>query len=89
MLVREFPLHMIIRIWDTYLAEGDGGFSDFHTYVCTAFLSHWSAQLRSMDFSDGLMFLQAPPTAEWRLQDLEVLLSEAFVWKSLFDGSKR
>lgn len=84
MLLREFPLHMIIRIWDTYLAEGDGGFSDFHTYVCAGFLSKWSHQLLAMDFSDMLLFLQDPPTHTWSLNDLEVLLSEAFVWKSLF-----
>lgn len=48
LLLREFPLHVIVRMWDTYLAEG--AFSDFHIYVCAAFLSRWSRQLLEMDF---------------------------------------
>lgn len=34
LLVRELPVSITIRLWDTYVAEGPTGFSDFHTYVC-------------------------------------------------------
>ena len=88
LLMREFPLSMIIRMWDTYLAEGDGGFTDFHTYVCAAFLAKWSVQLQTLDFGEMLLLLQNPPTSTWSLIDLEVLLSEAYVWKSLFHDAK-
>uniref|UniRef100_A0A915DYZ1 Rab-GAP TBC domain-containing protein n=1 Tax=Ditylenchus dipsaci TaxID=166011 RepID=A0A915DYZ1_9BILA len=37
LLMRELPLQATIRLWDTYLSEKDG-FSEFHTYVCAAFL---------------------------------------------------
>lgn len=33
------------------------------------------------------MFLQALPTREWTEKDIELLLSEAFIWQSLFRGS--
>lgn len=33
------------------------------------------------------MFLQALPTREWGAKDIELLLSEAFIWQSLFRGS--
>lgn len=33
------------------------------------------------------MFLQALPTGEWTEKDIELLLSEAFIWQSLFRGS--
>lgn len=88
LLMREFPLPMVIRMWDTYLAEGDGGFSDFHTYVCAAFLAKWSGQLQRLEFSEMLLLLQSPPTATWSIADLEVLLSEAYVWKSLFHHAR-
>ena len=39
-----------IRMWDTYMAEGQSGFSEFHLYVCAAFLVKWSEQLQKMDF---------------------------------------
>lgn len=40
-----------------------------------------------MDFQEVMMFLQALPTREWTEKDLELLLSEAFIWQSLFRGS--
>jgi hypothetical protein len=51
LLMRELPLTTTIRMWDTYLAEGSSeGFSEFHVYVCAAFLVKWSTQLQKMDF---------------------------------------
>jgi TBC1 domain family member 2 len=41
-----------------------------------------------MDFQEVMMFLQALPTREWTEKDLELLLSEAFIWQSLFRGSR-
>jgi hypothetical protein len=35
-----------------------------------------------------MMFLQSLPTQDWTEKDIELLLSEAFIWKSLFAGSK-
>lgn len=34
------------------------------------------------------MHLQALPTQEWTEKDIEILLSEAFMWKSLFHDSQ-
>lgn len=49
LLMREVPVRNTIRMWDTYLAE-EQGFSEFHLYVCAAFLVKWSEQLVKMDF---------------------------------------
>ena len=40
-----------------------------------------------MDFQEVMMFLQALPTRDWTEKDIELLLSEAFIWQSLFKGS--
>jgi hypothetical protein len=40
-----------------------------------------------MDFQEIMMFLQALPTRKWTEKDIELLLSEAFIWQSLFRGS--
>ena len=53
LLMREVSIKCIIRMWDTYLAE-EQGFSDFHLYVCAAFLVKWSEQLMKMDFQVSL-----------------------------------
>ena len=84
LLLREFRLHTIVRLWDSYLAEGGDGFKTFHVYVCAAFLLKWKRELQLLDFQDLLVFLQSPPTSTWTDQDVELLVAEAFVLKNLF-----
>lgn len=84
LLMRELPLALIVRMWDTYLSESPLGFNNFHVYVCAAFLSKFSAQLKQMEFQDILLFLQSPPTLSWTNKDVELMLSEAFIWQSLY-----
>lgn len=55
--------------------------------MCAAFLVKWSDRLLKMDFQEIMMFLQALPTRDWTEKDIELLLSEAFIWQSLFKGS--
>lgn len=50
LLMRELSLRNTIRMWDTYMSEGSEGFSDFHLYVCAAFLVKWSDKLKKMEF---------------------------------------
>lgn len=71
---------------DDVVQSEDRGFSDFHLYVCAAFLVKWSDQLVKMDFQEIMMFLQALPTKDWTEKDIELLLSEAFIWQQLFQG---
>ena len=101
LLMREINIRSTIRMWDTYMVRSrhlarspcsraqaeENGFSQFHLYVCAAFLVKWSDQLVKMSFQEILMFLQALPTREWTEKDIELLLSEAFIWQSLFRGS--
>ncbi|GAA5811905.1 GTPase-activating protein [Mucor flavus] len=88
LLMRELPLRSTIRMWDTYLAEGSSeGFSEFHVYVCAAFLVKWSHQLQKLDFQGVMIFLQQLPTQGWQEKDVELLLSEAYMWKTLFHNA--
>ncbi|KXJ87667.1 GTPase-activating protein gyp1 [Microdochium bolleyi] len=86
LLMREISVQNTIRMWDTYLAE-EQGFSEFHLYVCAAFLVKWSSKLLKMDFQEIMMFLQSFLTKGWTEKDIELLLSEAFIWQSLFKNS--
>ncbi|KAK4680374.1 GTPase-activating protein [Podospora pseudoanserina] len=86
LLMREISVKNTIRMWDTYMAE-EQGFSEFHLYVCAAFLVKWSDKLVKMDFQEIMMFLQSLPTGDWTEKDIELLLSEAYIWQSLFKGS--
>ena len=58
LLLREFKLPCVMRLWDAYLSEGEGGFEDFHVYVCASFLVHFSSTLRQMGFDQLFQFMQ-------------------------------
>jgi TBC1 domain family member 2 len=81
LLLRSLPLHLVWRLYDTYFCED---IALFHTFVCASFLTSFSASLRQMVFQEILMFLQTPPTAKWGNDEVEVLLSQAYLYKSLF-----
>ncbi|PVV04018.1 hypothetical protein BB560_001489 [Smittium megazygosporum] len=84
--LREFSIESILRIWDTYLCEPDG-FSSFHLYTCAALLLKFSDDLLKMDFQEIVLFLQSPPSLNWNISNIEILLSEAFTFKSLYKYS--
>lgn len=84
LLIREIPFLLVTRLWDTYLAEGDK-FPDFLVYACASFLLTWTEQLQRLDFQEMVLFLQHLPTRRWTHQELEMVLSRAFMWRVMFD----
>ncbi|EJT97395.1 RabGAP/TBC [Dacryopinax primogenitus] len=84
LLMRELSVENTIRMWDTYMV-GSQAFSQFHLFVCTAFLLTWSRQLLEMDFQGMLMFLQSLPTQDWGDRNIEELMGKAWqlsnTWK--------
>lgn len=84
LLMREIPFKLVIRMIDTYLSEG-GKFSLLHTYVCAAFLKTWSPKLRNLESSELIMFLLNLPTSDWTYNELELLLSQAYMLKTLYE----
>jgi hypothetical protein len=90
LLMREFNLTLILRLFDTYCAElcnKASSLSNFHLYVCLAFLIKFTTQLKTMGFSDLIIFLQKLPTGNWAESDLELILSQAFIYQSLYQNS--
>ncbi|KAJ8606916.1 hypothetical protein CTAYLR_008621 [Chrysophaeum taylorii] len=86
LLTRELPLRVIMRLWDTCLAE-TSGFEKFFPYVCAAFLCHFSETLRHLQAEDLHLFLQDLPTKDWTDDDVETLLSEAYILSTLFQDA--
>jgi len=85
LLMRELTVENTIRMWDTYMCEGGQAFSQFHLFVCTAFLLTWSKPLQEMDFQGMIMFLQNLPTQDWNDRNIEELMGKAWqlsnTWK--------
>jgi len=85
LLLREFPKNIspLLRLWDTYLS--DENFAILHPFVCAAFLEKWATQLKEMDFSSFMTFIQKPPTMNWDEEEISVMISEAFVLQAKFN----
>lgn len=86
LLIREIPFHLVSRLWDTYLAEGDA-LPDFLVYIAASFLLTWSDKLLKLDFQEMVMFLQHVPTHNWSHSELEMVLSRAYMWHAMFNSS--
>lgn len=86
LLLRELPLRSILRLWDTYLAEERAGFENFHVYVCAVFLKMYEDKLLEMPFQEILMFLQELPTTEWGEEEIDPVLSQAFILSTCYSS---
>ena len=83
-LTREFNIILIIRMWDTYFSEDDG-FNNFHIFVCACLLLNFSDNLKQIDnFNEIIKFLKNLPTSNWTLENIEVLLAQAYQISVLF-----
>jgi hypothetical protein len=86
LLVREFPLKLALRLFDTLIAD-EKGFSVLHIYICAALLLKWSIKLKKSRFSEIMVFLQCLPTHEWKEDDMHMIIAEAYVYRSLYEHS--
>ena len=86
LLVREFPMKVAVRLFDTYISD-EQGFNVLHLYVCAAILLKWSIKLKKMNLDNIMVFLQDLPTKQWSEQDLDVIIAEAYVFKTLYEDS--
>lgn len=88
LMLRDLPFNLVIRLWDTYVAEPNGeGFSGFHVYVCAALLTSFAKELLGLGMPDLIIFLQHLPTNSWTEGDLEAVVSQAYVYRSLYENS--
>jgi len=88
LLVRELPMNVLCRLWDTYLAEAHG-FSEFHVFVCASLLLLWRDRLMNMkEFDTVLKFLQVPPTESMTIKDVDCLVSKAYLLQTQYQSIK-
>jgi hypothetical protein len=62
-------------------------FDGFYVYVCAALLLKFAAKLKGMKFQELVVFIQKLPTREWKVKDLEELLAQSYVYKTVFESS--
>lgn len=86
LMIREIPFNLVTRLWDTYLAEGNA-LPEFLVYISASFLLTWSNKLQKLEFQEMVMFLQHLPTQTWTHHELEMVLSRAYMWHTMFNSS--
>lgn len=86
LLTREFNIKGIMRVWDTCISEEEG-FSVYLVYLCAVMLTKMSADMKKLDFQGIMMLMSKNPYSSYEVANIETLLSEAFVLKSLFHTS--
>jgi len=86
LLVRELPIHLVFRLFDTYLCQPE--FSTFHVYVCAAFLHKFSPYFLQKDYEYIVKTLQNPPTENFTEKDMEEILSQAWLWYTLYHNAQ-
>lgn len=101
LMVRELPVPCCVRFWDACIAESalaagnvssgkeSAGFEALMVYFCACFTAYFSANLQAMDFEAITFFLQKMPTDDFGMREMETLLGEAYVLKSLFQQAPK
>ena len=66
LLMRELRLPLILRLWDSYLADESlaGGFREMHIYVCAALVMRFKEDIKHREFQQIIQFMQKLPTGQ-------------------------
>ena len=69
------------------LHDRAGEFGEFLVWLAATFLCSWEKTVKKMEFQDLVLFLQQLPTENWRVRDVELLLTNSHVSKISFAGT--
>jgi hypothetical protein len=86
LLVREFPVGLLFRLWDLYLSN-HLRITATHVYFCAALLSTLSPRLVGISHSDFLTMFQELEPESWSIADMEVMIAQSYVYEKMFAAS--
>jgi hypothetical protein len=85
LFVREFSGTLVLRVWDACIAD-EQGFRDLCVYVSLAMLTGFRvALLEAADAVEVMQVFRTSPSLSWDVVDVETMLAEAFVLKSVWE----
>ncbi|KAH0790851.1 TBC domain containing protein [Histomonas meleagridis] len=86
LLVREFSIPLIFRLWDSYLSNHTK-ISSTHVYTCAALMVALSPKIIKLQHSDFVMKIQSIDPESWTLNDMEMIIAQAYVYEKMFSHS--
>jgi hypothetical protein len=87
LLMREFPVLLSIKLIDYYLTE-DIDTNQFCLFLILALILKFASTVKNLTGEDILLFFQNIPTFNWGFQDIQLLVSEAFIIKHKISAFK-
>jgi hypothetical protein len=84
LLVREFPLVSVLRLWDCYVSN-HRKIATTHVFVCAAILSALAPRLIGLTHSEFVVTIQRLSPGSWRQPEVDVILAQAFVYEKMFE----
>jgi hypothetical protein len=86
LLVREFSVRLLFRLWDSYLSN-HSKIASTHVYVCAAMMSSLAAKLTGLSHAEFVMQLQGIDPNAWTVDQLEMIIAQAYVYENQFTHS--
>jgi hypothetical protein len=86
LLVREFSVQLLFRLWDSYLSN-HSKIASTHVYVCAAMMSSLAEKLKGLSHADFVMQIQAIDPDGWTVDELEMIIAQAYVYENHFANS--
>ena len=86
LLVREFSVSIIFRIWDNYLSHHNR-IATTHVYVCAALMESMSYKLTPLNHAEFVILMQGIDPDGWKPEEIEEILAQAYVYERMFSSS--
>ncbi|OHS96795.1 TBC domain containing protein [Tritrichomonas foetus] len=83
LLVREFPMPLVLRLWDSYLSNHTK-IASSHVYVCAAMMTALSDRIKGVPHAEFVMKVQQIEPNEWKMEDMDMIIAQAFVYENKF-----
>ncbi|KAH0795651.1 TBC domain containing protein [Histomonas meleagridis] len=88
MLVREFSISVLLRIWDLYVSE-PSKIAMTQVYICASMMTYISPELMKLKQCDLLDKLKNIPPDYWTNDIIEIILAQSFVYEKAFFSPKK
>ena len=82
-MMREFPLHLALLVWDSFISDIDG-FSVLCVYFSLAVIRKFRGEILKNSFNEIVLLLQNLMSYNWTEDDIEVLRAESYYLKCLY-----
>ena len=83
LLVREFPLSLLFRIWDLFVSSS-AKIASTQVYICAGMLANLSAALMDSSTTEFIVKIQSLSKDFWDQEKLESVLALSFVFEKNF-----